>query len=114
MNKDTNELEKKSKTNKDRVKEILSASSDNTLHFKTRLNEIAFYFSIATSNPIFDKELGIKRVHQIDVEKARSLKKAYQQCLHPDKNIEDDSGVDFNELSANIAKVFSRVSGGKL
>lgn len=114
MNKDTNKLEKKSKTDRDRVKEILNTSSDNTPHFKTRLNEIAFYFGIATSNPIFDKELGIKRVHQKDAEKARSLKKAYLQRLHPDKNIEDNSGVDFNELSANITKVFFRVSGGKL
>lgn len=114
MNKDTNVLESKNKTDNDRVKAILNATSDNTQYFKTRVHEIAFYFSIAIDNPIFDTELGIKRVHQKDVEKARSLKKSYQKCLHPDKNIKDDSGVDFNELSANIAKVFFRVSGGKL
>ncbi|HBC3413547.1 hypothetical protein P3647_10855 [Vibrio parahaemolyticus] len=114
MNKGVNLLERKDKTDKDRVKEILNTTSDNTQYFKTRLHEIAFYFSIAHSNPIFDKELGIKRVHQKDVEKARSLKKAYRECLHPDKHIEDNSGVDFDELSGNVEQVFFRVSGGKL
>jgi len=109
------ELDKKKiKSDKDRVKEILDRTSDKTLHFKSRLHEIAFYFSLADTHTIFDDELGIRRVHQKDVKKARSLRNAYLAYFHPDKQMEDSMDIDFNILSSDVGSTFNRVSGGKL
>ncbi|OPB21769.1 hypothetical protein [Pseudomonas fluorescens] len=86
--------------------------SDRTKYFQSKLHEIAFYFSV--NNAVFDKHLGIKKVHTIDVNKARALRNSYLNLFHPDKNINSEIDLDFTKVSEDINGLFSRVSGGKL
>lgn len=93
-------------------KDDLLQESDNTGYFKSKEHEIAFYFKL--NHPEFDIRLGIKRVHQLDVEKARELRKVYLSMFHSDTNEDSASGLSCDEICADINAVFYRVSGGKL
>lgn len=110
---------KKEKTSKFKIEQEKSLSSSeflkegtNTPYFKSRLHELAFYFS--TNNPQFDTLLGIKPIHKINHEKARDLRKIYLHIFHPEKNIISDSDLDFKKISMEINAVFHRVTGGIL
>jgi hypothetical protein len=90
----------------------LSFETEHTSYFRSPEHEIAFYFKI--NNVIFDKKLGIKRIHQVDLEKAAELKKYYLRMFHPDHKTDSDSGLNYDEVCADISATFHRVSGGRL
>lgn len=99
--------------NEDPNKRItLLKNTEYSNYFKNREQEIAFYFKI--NNVIFDKYLGIKKIHMTDMRKAKELKNAYLRMFHPDRKAQDESGVNYNEISADIDATFHRVSGGKI
>ncbi|AZZ75292.1 hypothetical protein CCX46_09060 [Pseudomonas sp. RU47] len=100
----------KSKDPKKRV--ILLADTEYSRYFKTREQEIAFYFKV--NNMIFDKCLGIKKIHMTDMRKAKELKNAYLRMFHPDRKGQNETGLNYDEISADIDATFHRVSGGKI
>ena len=85
---------------------------EHTDYFRSREHEIAFYFKI--NNVIFDAKLGIKKMHLVDLEKARELRNYYLRMFHPDRKVTNDSGLNYDEVCADINATFHRVSGGKL
>lgn len=93
-------------------KNSLLKDGENTCYFKNRIHEIAFYFK--ENNQIFDKYLGIKKVHMIDKKKANDLRKIYLSIFHPDKNINIENDIDFNKVCEDINNVFKRLTGGEL
>jgi len=86
--------------------------SEFTPYFQIREHELAFYFKI--NNSIFDIYLGIRKVHAVDVEKARELRKKYLGMFHPDRKGDSKSGLNYDEVCADINATFKRVSGGRL
>lgn len=90
----------------------LLKSTEYSKHFKSREQEIAFYFKV--NNAIFDKHLGIKKIHATDPRKAKELKNAYLRMFHPDRKGQDEMGLNYDEVSADIDATFHRVSGGKI
>ncbi|VXC19776.1 conserved hypothetical protein [Pseudomonas sp. 8BK] len=93
-------------------KSTLLKNSEYSGYFQTKEHELAFYFKI--NNSAFDKLLGIKRIHMVDVKKANELKKTYLSLFHPDRKKNTNTGLDYNEICADINTTFHRVSGGKL
>ena len=93
-------------------KNSLLKDGENTCYFKNRIHEIAFYFK--ENNQIFDKYLGINKVHMIDKKKANDLRKIYLSIFHPDKNINVENDIDFNKVCEDINNVFKRLTGGEL
>jgi hypothetical protein len=93
-------------------KNALLLETEHTSYFRSRKHEMAFYFKI--NNVVFDKNLGIKRIHLVNLEKARELKNYYLGIFHPDHNKDSDSGLNYDEVCADISATFYRVSGGKL
>lgn len=91
---------------------LLLQDSEYTSYFQSKMHEIAFYFKM--NNSIFDKYLGIKRIHTIDHSKANELKKSYLQIFHPDRHVKSDSELDYDQVCHDINATFHRVSGGKL
>tara|TARA_Y100000588_G_C14222334_1_gene911580 strand:+ start:374 stop:1378 length:1005 start_codon:yes stop_codon:yes gene_type:complete len=59
---------------------------------------------------IFDEELGIKKKHYIDKKAAKEWKIKILKELHPDKN-KNDTSLDFDEVTANINKIYNRMVG---
>lgn len=94
--------------NKD--KNPLLKDKERTHLFKSRIHELVFYFDV--NQPIFDKELDIKRIHTKDIIKAKQLRRDYLNIFHPDKN--KDNNFDYEKVSQDIMKLFFRVTGGKL
>lgn len=90
----------------------LLKNTEYSRYFKNREQEIAFYFKI--NNVIFDKCLGIKKIHMTDMRKAKELKNAYLRMFHPDRKGHDETGLNYDEISADIDATFHRVSGGKI
>ncbi|HIH8979756.1 TPA: hypothetical protein ACYUTM_004917 [Serratia marcescens] len=93
-------------------KNSLLEDGENTCYFKNRIHEIAFYFK--ENNQIFDKYLGIKKVHIVDKRKANDLRKIYLNIFHPDKNVNVENDINFNKVCDDINNVFKRLTGGEL
>ncbi|WP_323939738.1 hypothetical protein [Aeromonas caviae] len=91
---------------------ILSSENDYSKYFKSKEHELAFYLKI--NNQAFDKYLGIKKIHMIDVRKAKELKNEYLRIFHPDRKKGVDNGLNYDDICADISTIFHRVSGGKL
>lgn len=86
--------------------------TENTKYFRSKEHEIAFYFKMNIKD--FDLHLGIKQVHAVDVKKARELKNTYLRIFHPDRKHGSDSGLNYDEICADINLTFKRVTSGKL
>lgn len=93
-------------------KKGLLSETEHTDYFRSREHEIAFYFKV--NNAFFDKNLGIKKIHVVNLGKAKELKNFYLRMFHPDRKINSDSGLDYDEVCKDIDATFHRVSGGKL
>lgn len=89
-----------------------SRNSEYSGYFQSREHELAFYFKI--NNVIFDKPLGIKKIHLTDANKAKELRNSYLRIFHPDRKGTTENGLNYNEICADIEATFHRVSGGKL
>lgn len=91
---------------------LLLMKSECTGYFKSREHEIAFYFK--TNSSIFDKYLGIKKIHMIDKSKAKELKNSYLRLFHPDRKKGINTDLDYDDVCADINATFHRISGGKI
>ncbi len=74
--------------------------------FITEKHKLAFM--LLNYNPVFDKELGIKRLHYLDKDKAREWRNRYIKIFHPDKG--DDEQLT-NEVSSMINLLYNRMVG---
>ncbi len=92
--------------------EILS-DTENTFLFKSKKHEILFYFKNFDNK--FYGYLGIKKVHLVDKNKARLLKKEYLKIFSPDKNINKnniDFDFNYNEACSYIEMAFKKITEG--
>jgi hypothetical protein len=99
------------------LKEKIENDGENTAYFKSRLHELAFYFSQAAQHQtsIFDGPLYIGKVHGIDPQKARELRKIYLSLFHNSKFDElMKKEIDGEQVNKDIAETFSIVTNGKL
>ncbi|MDI6976107.1 hypothetical protein [Serratia sp. Se-RSBMAAmG] len=81
-------------------------------YFKSSFHEFAFYLHI--NNPIFDKNLGICRVHMIDKEKALELCDFYRGLFQTIKPIEQYHNLDYIKIAQDIDLLYNRLTSGLL
>ena len=99
------------------LKRKIENDSQDTVYFKSRLHELAFYFSQAAQHKtsLFDRPLYIGKVHGIDPEKARELRKIYLSLFHSSKFDElMKKGIDGEVVNKDITGTFAIVTKGKL
>jgi hypothetical protein len=84
-----------------------------TPFFKSKKHQLAYYFEM-NSDGRFDKQLGVRKIHMVNLKKARELRRFYLSIFQSNKNPELDCDVNCSSVCANIEEMFRRVSGGKL
>lgn len=75
-------------------------------YFKSKLHRSAFMLTHYNSS--FDKELGISRLHYVDIDTAKQWRNKYIKMFHPDNSTFLDIN---NEISSSINKLYKRMVG---
>ena len=77
-------------------------------YFKSSFHEFAFYLHI--NNPIFDKNLGINRIHMIDKEKAAEFRNFYKELFKTVQRLGQYPDFDYVKIEQDIDALYNRLT----
>ncbi|OON97910.1 MAG: hypothetical protein ATN36_02215 [Epulopiscium sp. Nele67-Bin005] len=83
---------------------VIQTSPDG--YFISELHKLAYMFVNYTSK--FDEDLGITRLHYLDIDEAKAWRNKYIKLFHPDQM--NSLGVN-EDISSAITKIYKRMVG---